>query len=348
MFSSRPPAVELSQLAQADETVAPVSGVSASELSGELKGADLSERKLRGVDLRERDLEGANLRGADLSDARLQGARLSRACLVGARLRGADLSGSELIGADLSSADLRDCQAEQAGFGHARLVHCNMFGARLAHATFIQADLSSADLRTARLESGRLCGATLHGTDLTRARLAGVDLSGASVEQAVFLEADLRGARLTPLRGYRSASFVRTDIRDVDFSGAYLLRREIMDENYLFEFRSQSRGHAVLYWAWRLTSDCGRSLLRWGLWTALVTVAFGVAFRYVAIDYGDYPTELSPYYYSLVTLTTLGYGDVLPASRAAQVVAMCEVVVGYVMLGGLLSIVANKMARRAE
>ena len=79
-----------------------------------------------------------------------------------------------------------------------------------------------------------------------------------------------------------------------------------------------------------------------------MTVAFGIAFQYVNVDYGDYHTGLSPYYYSLVTLTTLGYGDVLPASRPAQVVAMFEVVIGYVMLGGLLSIVSNKMARRAE
>jgi voltage-gated potassium channel Kch len=53
-------------------------------------------------------------------------------------------------------------------------------------------------------------------------------------------------------------------------------------------------------------------------------------------------------YYSIVTLTTLGYGDVVPASPAAQVLAMIEVILGYVMLGGLLSIFASKMARRAD
>jgi voltage-gated potassium channel Kch len=66
------------------------------------------------------------------------------------------------------------------------------------------------------------------------------------------------------------------------------------------------------------------------------------------LDYGDYPTAFSPLYYSFVTLTTLGYGDVVPASPQAQLVAVIEVVVGYVALGGLLSIFATKMARRAE
>ena len=66
------------------------------------------------------------------------------------------------------------------------------------------------------------------------------------------------------------------------------------------------------------------------------------------VDYGEHRTGISSFYYSVVTLTTLGYGDAVPASVAAQVLAMIEVVLGYVMLGGLLSIFANKMARRAE
>ena len=53
-------------------------------------------------------------------------------------------------------------------------------------------------------------------------------------------------------------------------------------------------------------------------------------------------------YYSVVTLTTLGYGDAVPASLPAQVLAMSEAILGYVGLGDMLSILANKMARRAE
>jgi hypothetical protein len=53
-------------------------------------------------------------------------------------------------------------------------------------------------------------------------------------------------------------------------------------------------------------------------------------------------------YFSVVTLTTLGYGDIVPVSSTARVVAMIEVTMGYLLLGGLLSIFANKMARRGE
>ena len=49
---------------------------------------------------------------------------------------------------------------------------------------------------------------------------------------------------------------------------------------------------------------------------------FAGLFQLVAVDYGDHPTFLSPLYYSVVTLTTLGYGDAVPASASAQVLAM--------------------------
>ena len=59
-------------------------------------------------------------------------------------------------------------------------------------------------------------------------------------------------------------------------------------------------------------------------------------------------TMLSPLYYSIVTLTSLGYGDIVPASGPAQMIAILEAMTGYVMLGGLLSIFSTKIARRGE
>jgi len=51
-------------------------------------------------------------------------------------------------------------------------------------------------------------------------------------------------------------------------------------------------------------------------------------------------------FYSVVTSTTLGFGDIVLTHWPARLVVMGEVVLGYVMLGGLVSIFANKLARR--
>ena len=121
-----------------------------------------------------------------------------------------------------------------------------------------------------------------------------------------------------------------------------------MDENYLMEYRSRDTLHKWIYRFWWLTSDCGRSVVRWSMLTGIIVLFFAGLYTLVDIDYGDYETPLSPIYYSIVTLTTLGYGDSLPASTAAQIVASCQAIVGYVALGGLLGILANKMVRRAD
>ncbi len=52
-------------------------------------------------------------------------------------------------------------------------------------------------------------------------------------------------------------------------------------------------------------------------------------------------------YYSIVTFTTLGYGDIIPLTNRARAVVGTEISLGYVMLGGLISIFANKLARRS-
>ncbi len=127
-----------------------------------------------------------------------------------------------------------------------------------------------------------------------------------------------------------------------------MVRRWIIDENYLHEFRTGSRRAEWIYRLWWITSDCGRSFWRWGAWTGVVVVLFATAYSFAEIDFGDYRTRLSPLYFSVVTLTTLGFGDVLPKSVGAQILTMIEVVVGYVALGGLLSILANRMGRRGE
>ena len=55
------------------------------------------------------------------------------------------------------------------------------------------------------------------------------------------------------------------------------------------------------------------------------------------------------YYYSIVTFTTLGFGDVTPQPTEwlMQLYLTIEVILGYIMLGGLISILATKLARRA-
>ncbi len=309
----------------------------------DLRGLRLHRVDLKGVDLARADLSGADLFGADLAGVMLFGAKLA-----GAILQSANLEGAELTGADLSQANLREAKAARAGLGGARLEGAALFQADLRGATLTQAGLAGADLRCADLTGARARESDLEGADLTQACLRDCDLEHARVRGTRFDRADLRGSRLRGVRGYEKAAWIGADFRDVDFTGAWLLRRFAMDQNFIEEFKSRDRASLWAYRVWWLTSDCGRSVLRWTALTAIFAFLYAGLYGVVGIDFGRYETFLSPLYYSIVTLTTLGYGDVVPSTLGGQIVAMLEVITGYVMLGGLITIFSNKFGRRAD
>ncbi len=309
----------------------------------DLRGADLVDRDLSGL-----DLSGADLRGADLSRANLEHTRLFRADLRGAVLFQARADDADFTAADLRGANLESIHAHRAGLGRARLRGARLVEADLRAATLTLGELVDTDLRGAGLCDARLLEADLRHADFSGARMRRAELTGSSVSATCFDGADLREAHLRQLDDYRGASWIGADVREVDFSGAFMTRRFIMDQNYLQEFRSQGRLSNIIYGVWWVTSDCGRSMTRWNICTLGLALVFTAAFAFVQIDYGDHITWYSPFYYSVVTLTTLGYGDVVPVSVAAQVLVTIEVMSGYMMLGGLISILSNKLARRAE
>lgn len=309
--------------------------------------ADLRHLNLLGADLSELDLSGCDLRGQDLSEADLRGTRLAHAQLQEAVLYRAKMDGAELIGAQLQGADLSEVSAPRAGFGHAQMQGARLNGGHFERASFGSTDLRGAELGAATFHHARLREADLREVEGIRASFQHADLSEAKVHGANFREVDLREARLTHIRGYAEACWLLADTRHADWRGSSLMRRHMMDEDYLWEFRTSSPANATAFAIWKATSDCGRSAARWGLWTAFIAVSFAGIYEGLAIDYGAHEAPLSSLYFSIVTLTTLGFGDVLPADGWAQAAVLAEVVLGYVMLGGLLSIFANKMARRA-
>ena len=304
--------------------------------------------RFAGAQLQGADLTGQDLTGLDLTGADLTGAKLSHANLTDAILHRATLTDATLLGADLTRVDLSDATARNLIAGGVTADEMQAAGADLTDSSLTGASLRGANVSGAILRNARLRDADLTELDAYRTDFSGADLEHTDVAGANFRDTRLQATTLRYAKHVDAADWIGTTILDIDFTGAYLIRREILDQNYLYEFRNQSRRHEWIYRVWKFTSDCGRSFTRWATLTFSLAVIYAFLYLAVDVDYGDYETVLSPLYYSLVTMTTLGYGDVLPASGPAQVVALAEVVTGYFMLGGLLGIFANKMSRRAD
>jgi hypothetical protein len=270
-----------------------------------------------------------DLSGATLANARLMGADLAGADLMNANLQGAKLMGAHLSGADLTHANLRD-----ANLSDAQLWVADLTNANLRHAILANADLMS----------GTLKGAKLVGTDLTGANLVEADLSGA---QAASVKYDRKRMR----NRYRGALVATMD-------GDPIFKRDAQDQVYLDameECTRRSPWKRVLFRLWGIT-DFGRDLGSVGVFALAVVFLFGCIyladyaylkqlFHFRDVSLGA--TALTPFYYSVVTFTTLGFGDVYPKHWLGEVIVMTEVILGYLSLGLLISVLENVVARRA-
>jgi len=282
---------------------------------------------LAGVNLKNHNLSGADLQDANLRKAFLEKANLRKAVFTGANLQKAFLMEANLQEADLTWANLRK-------------------------AVLWEANLQEADLTWANLRKAVLLRANLQKADLTDANLQKADLMGADLQKADLRQADLRESDLTGVRGYcRWGKY-----KGIRLSGAFgnpLFVRFALDQDYIESFRSRDSIGKVKYYIWLILADCGRSFWPLILWAMAFIFGFAAAY-YHLLPAGAFDMRpglkwsfLTAVYYSVVTFTTLGFGDVSPLDDAAKVLVMLEVTMGYVTLGALLSILANKLARRS-
>ena len=305
-----------------------------------LMGADFMFANLRGASLSRANLENAVLTHAHLEEVPLMEAHLERA-----NLRNAHLEKTYLMEAHLEEADLTGAHLEEACFRDAYLERANLEGAYLKKTFFASAHLEGANLSEANFEGANLSGVNFEGTNLSRANFENADVTD------IIYKKQIRLGKMVLWKKNTIKSF--KNIRVATCYGNPLFKRYAQDMDYLCQFKKE---HKYLYYLWQYSSNFGQSLLLWAGWSFLLAILFATVFYFMGTGcfyinphkVGNLPFDfLTMSYYSIVTFTTLGFGDVTPITRTAAFLVTFEVIFGYIMLGGLISIFANKLARRS-
>jgi hypothetical protein len=307
---------------------------------GHFRNADLSDRDLRGLDLADVDFSGADFFGTELSKANLKMARLQNADLTKVSLDGAGLYKCGLSGAVVQEATLRG-----ADLSSADCVGADFRGSDLSGANLAGADLRFADLGNANLEDADLTGAVC-----TEANFSGANFYGANVTRLEYGGFKAMGGRYFGIRSidnaHGNALFVR-DAKDQDYIDALYHKIERLPDGWM------KTVELFLFRAWGLI-DHGRSLVKVSCYAFVIAMLYGAIYTldmrlgWAMMDYSNSAQSwFTPFYYSMVTYTTLGYGDVTANSLAGEMLVISEVVIGYFTLGLLLSILANTIARRS-
>ena len=195
--------------------------------------------------------------------------------------------------------------------------------------------------------------------------MADADMSDADIREANISQANVAG---TSVYGLQYGPFMTMSghyfgLRGVESCyGNALFARDAQDQDYLDSMKrsidetpspARRRAKQLAFSAWSII-DFGRSLAKPALYALVIATFFGLlymfdrVYEWGMIDYsGSADSPLSPFYYSIVTYTTLGFGDITPQNWVGEVVVVAEVIMGYTALGFLLSILANRVARQS-
>ncbi|MCK5682535.1 two pore domain potassium channel family protein, partial [bacterium] len=165
---------------------------------------------------------------------------------------------------------------------------------------------------------------------------------------------DITDTTLTFFNFSNSAELGYIKLNNVIFNNP-LSKRRIYDYIWLEakkEEMSRSWNWKIVLQLWKYSSDYGRSFIRWIFTSSIVALTFGLSYQFMDFETNNRLLKatgpfLSRFYFSVVTFTTLGFGDITPISKTAVFFVMVEVIVGYIMLGALISILADKFARRS-
>jgi len=316
---------------------------------------------LRGFMLYEWSTQARTPRSAriNLSMACLDHAFLERAHLEHADLSCASLDFACLLEAHLEHASLENSSMANAVLDRAHLEYADLRYARLQHAYLSDACLDFARLTDSRMEHAQLHRARLHCADLEGAHLEHAELTGASVQASnlsyvylgdtVFRDVKWRDERR---RDPEARLFRGFDVRGICYSDP-LFDRWVRQSNFIMRVKEN---WPKVWWWWNLTCKCGRSIGRWALACGLLVLAFGLVFCLAAEVFGfplvrlskdagfaREPNPFTYFYFSVVTFTTLGFGDVRPTGLIGEILVTFEVIFGYVGLGGLISIFTTKL-----
>ena len=293
-----------------------------------------------GPNLNNADLGGAHLNNANLCDTRLKNADLRGAHLENARLIGAHLKNARLSGSNLENADLRGAHLENANLSGAK------FNRRECHTSLIY--LGPVPQKHIRAVTVRLWNWLRNQSIPYHRRIKHIRpwLLAASSRLWNWLRNKPVPYRHRVMRGRYEGIFGLSSCR-----GNRIFVRDASDQDYLDTIEGQlhSRWGKFGFWLWGLT-DYGRSIMSVVVFAAIFIFSFGFAYSHwpQMISAGSRcRTPFTPYYFSIVTYTTLGFGDVKPNNLGGEILVSMEVIFGYVTLGLLLAVLGDKIARRS-
>lgn len=319
-----------------------------------------------GWDWSETELSGWNLEGLKLSDnkniANLQKSNFTRANLQNIKLASANLEKAYFGGANLKNAILRESILKEA----------YLRGAILEDATLHKSCLQNADMVGANLQNAKLWSSNLQGAKLQRANLKNAGFNEKTILQDVnWYQCQIDNSTLRfadnqldekviqeKNNDYSKAKEVYRNLKNYfrqegmyNISGEYYYREKLMETKCSWKDKKLINwiSNIILY----LLAGYGERPGRVIIWWAGIIFSFAYIYHHCNGIYNGMVYNITSYnpkfletlYFSIVTFTTLGFGDLAPKPGFFQLFASLEALLGAIFMAMFIFVFARKMIR---
>lgn len=321
-----------------------------------LEDANLTESALPGVDLSGTDMAWTRCRKTDLGGANLEGCRLHRA-----RMRGAYFGRANLKNIDLTEATAHECNLEGANLEGVDARRAELDGSNFENATFIRAELREASLKDTLLyqtvfsdvrinDSTRFGDLTPYDEQWNESFWNPFDASVKKSEK----DGDWYNKAVWT---YRRLEALHEENAMSERARWYHIRKQ--ESRRQLYWSNEEYLKWGIYSANRWLTNHGESPLRVLAASAITILLSAILYPLIGISRGSnspltylsVPPEQIPavlgesFYFSTVTFTTLGYGDVQPASPLTQALAGIESLLGALLMALLVFVLGRRATR---
>lgn len=205
-------------------------------------------------------------------------------------------------------------------------------------------DLRGAPLSSLDLSGCKLKDIDFFAADISKTKLVGADLSGSLFSEANLVQSDLswtklKGCFFDSVKFDSSTKLLGVNINEINSNLAILLVDQANTQQRIAHIEDR---HPIVAALLRCTCDYGRSISLLLIWAAVLILAFSTIY-WIWPQLVGTSSFLDALYFSVVTTTTLGYGDITPAETGGKLVAISQVALGYVLGGLLIAIIARRV-----
>lgn len=264
----------------------------------------------------------------------------------------------------LGGIDLSDQNLHNVVLENVFLAWSNLSGCVFSQCEFKNVNLIGATLTGARLQSVTLDDRTTIGqTNIAGADFNAVTLNDSSVRvpfklkevTQLYLIRCLLLAWLGKfsyffLENIKHTNFLCCDVSGMNSAEVKRLRiyidwyQHVMHElNY---FSSRSFGERLKFSLALLFTKCWHSYSVLAVMSFFVIFVYGVVYYLGAEGFAGISGFIAAVYFSVVTFTTLGYGEIHPITDFSRILVVTEVLIGYVLMGSFIFLIGHKVNDR--